>query len=137
MVWEEAHASETEYGREVYAEQYDRMRSLDKSQSLTSATCKHFSDICLDLPDIVSVNIYPRWYEDISAEECLTKEYEWIQTTEGAGKPVIVSEIGAGGIPGYHSSHGQKWSEERQAAILKEQVSAIKNHLKEMFNDNK
>lgn len=121
-------ASETQYGREVYAEQYEEMRRLDKSRPLTSATCKHFSDICLDLPDIVSVNIYPQWYEDVPVEECLMKEYEWIQTTGGAGKPVIVSEIGAGGIPGYHSDNRQKWSEERQADILREQLSAIKNH---------
>ena len=121
-------ASETEYGREVYIEQYEEMRRLDKSRPLTSATCKHFCDICLDLPDIVSVNIYPRWYEDVPVEECLIKEYEWIQTTGGAGKPVIVSETGAGGIPGYHSAHGQKWSEERQAEIVREQLTAIKNH---------
>lgn len=93
-------ASDTEYGREVYQEQYNRLRELDQSRPLTSATCKHFCDICLDLPDIVSVNIYPLWYNDEPVDECLEKEYEWIQSAGGKGKPVLVSEIGAGAIAG-------------------------------------
>ena len=43
-----------------------------------------------------------------------------------AGKPVIISEIGAGAIAGYHDPFGMaKWSEERQAAILEEQLNAL------------
>lgn len=118
-------ASDTQYGREVYVEQYEKLHILDQSRPLTSATCKHFSDICLDLPDIVSVNIYPGWYNDEVVGECLDKEYEWIQKAGGAGKPLIISEIGAGGISGYHASHRPKWSEERQSAILKEQLEGV------------
>jgi len=121
-------ASDTEYGRKVYQEQYRRMRELDQHRPLTSATCRHFSDICLDLPDIVSVNLYPLWYNDETVEDCLKKEYEWIQAAGGAGKPVIVSEIGAGAIAGCHSSNRQKWSEERQADILKEQLTGVLSH---------
>lgn len=118
-------ASETEYGREVYKEQYDRLRMLDDSRPLTSATCKHFSDICLDLPDIVSVNIYPGWYFDEPTGEYLAKEYEWVRSAGGKGKPFLISEIGAGGISGYRASHKPKWSEERQADILREQLSGV------------
>lgn len=118
-------ASETEYGREVYMEQYSLLRELDGSRPLTSATCRHFSDICLDLPDIVSVNIYPGWYTDEDVKECLDKEYAWVQEAGGRGKPFIVSEIGAGGISGYHAPHRPKWSEERQCDILKEQLEAV------------
>ena len=121
-------ASDTEYGREVYQEQYNRLRELDQSRPLTSATCKHFCDICLDLPDIVSVNIYPLWYNDEPVDECLEKEYEWIQSAGGKGKPVLVSEIGAGAIAGVHSSCRQKWSEERQADILREQLAGVLSH---------
>lgn len=118
-------ASDTEYGREIYREQYERLRQLDDSRPLTSATCKHFSDICLDLPDIVSVNIYPGWYFDEPTKEYLAKEYAWIQASEGKDKPLIVSEIGAGGISGYHAAHRPKWSEERQGDILKEQIEGV------------
>ena len=118
-------ASDTEYGRIVYREQYEKLRSMDASRPVTSATCRHFTDICLDLPDIVSVNLYPGWYHDEPVKECLEKEYEWIQTAGGAGKPLLVSEIGAGGISGYHAAHRPKWSEERQSDILKEQLEGV------------
>lgn len=118
-------ASETEYGREVYGEQYALLRKLDGSRPLTSATCRHFSDICLDLPDIVSVNIYPGWYFDEDVKGYLEKIYGWVQETEGKGKPFLVSEIGAGGISGYHAPHRPKWSEERQCDILKEQLLGV------------
>ena len=52
-------ASHTEEGREKYKKQYEQIQSMDKSRPTTSATCQHFKDICLDLPDIVSFNQYP------------------------------------------------------------------------------
>ena len=42
---------------------------------------------------------------------------------------MIVSEIGAGAIYGYHDPFGEaKWSEERQCTILKEQITAVLSH---------
>ncbi|MGN0794285.1 MAG: hypothetical protein ACI4MG_07445 [Aristaeellaceae bacterium] len=39
---------------------------------------------------------------------------------------MIISEIGAGAIPGYRDPFGQaKWSEERQCAILRSQLEAV------------
>ena len=35
-----------------------------------------------------------------------------------AGKPVIISEIGAGAVPGWHDQNRTRWSEEYQAALL-------------------
>ncbi len=121
-------ASETEYGREIYIEQFELIKCMDKSRPVTFASCKIESDICLDLVDIVSMNIYPLWYHDSPAEEYVNKVYDWVQTTEGAGKPYIVSEIGAGGIPGYHAYGNPKWSEERQAEILEAQIKAVFAH---------
>lgn len=46
----------------------------------------------------------------------------------GKGKPIIVSEIGAGAIAGEHSQRRQKWSEERQADILTEQLKGVEAH---------
>ena len=121
-------ASETAYGREIYEEQFKLIRSMDQSRPVTFASCKIESDICLDLVDIVSMNIYPLWYHDSPADEYVKKVYDWVQTTEGKGKPYIVSEIGAGGIPGYHAWGNPKWSEERQAEILDEQIKAVMSH---------
>ena len=121
-------ASNTEYGKVIYKEQFDRIKELDQSRPTTFASCHYKSDICLDLPDIVSMNIYPLWYHDSPAEEFIKDVYEWVQETEGKGKPYIVSEIGAGAIPGFHAPGNPKWSEERQSMILKEQLQAVLSH---------
>lgn len=120
-------ASETEEGREKYAKQYEQIRALDQTRPLTSATCRHFTDICLDLPDIVSFNMYTGWYQEMSVEERHEKEIAWINEAGGAGKPIIVSEFGAGGIYGYHDRARSKWSEERQLDILKDNLEVYLN----------
>lgn len=115
-------ASETPEGREKYKRQFEQIRSLDTSRPTTFATCRHFTDICLDLPDIVSFNIYSGWYQDMSVKERHEQEMEWIETTGGAGKPIIVSEFGAGAIYGNRDRTRAKWSEERQADVIKENL---------------
>jgi beta-glucuronidase len=120
-------ASNTEYGRTCYEKQYDQMRLLDPSRPLTSASMHFGSDLTLDLPDIVSYNIYPGWYFDEPTEKHLNRLKDWIKTTKGTGKPLVISEIGAGAIYGFRNVNHAKWSEEKQADLLREQVSAVLN----------
>lgn len=115
-------ASETEEGRRMYKTQFEQIKRLDTSRPTTFATCRHFNDICLDLPDIVSFNIYTGWYQDMDMKERHDKELDWIASAGGAGKPVIVSEFGAGGIYGFRDRARTKWSEERQADLLRENL---------------
>lgn len=115
-------ASETEEGREKYAMQYEQIKSLDTSRPTTSATCRHFKDICLDLPDVVSFNMYSGWYQDVSVKERHEQEMEWIDSVAGGIKPVIVSEFGAAAMYGFRDRGRCKWSEERQADILRENL---------------
>ncbi|MDE5748330.1 MAG: hypothetical protein K2I21_12255, partial [Acetatifactor sp.] len=119
-------ASDTEYGRECYRKQLDLLRSLDRTRPCSFASCKSKSDICFDLPDVVSHNIYPLWYHDTPPRECLDDLYNWIQNESGGkGKPFLITEIGAGGIYGCRSTYATKWSEEYQAHALQEQIKAI------------
>ncbi|MDE6674219.1 MAG: hypothetical protein K2K19_05315 [Acetatifactor sp.] len=119
-------ASDTEYGRDCYRRQFDLIRSLDCSRPCSFASCKANCDISLGLPDVVSYNIYPLWYHDTPPGECLNGLYQWIQNeTEGAGKPFLITEIGAGGIYGHRSTYSTKWSEEYQAHALKQQLEAV------------
>lgn len=120
-------ASETKEGREKYARQYAQIRSLDTSRPATSATCRHFTDICLDLPDIVSYNIYSGWYEDKDIAERNTQEINWIRKSGGEGKPIIISEFGAGAIYGYRDRTHCKWSEEYQADLLRKCMDVYMN----------
>lgn len=119
-------ASETSEGREMYRKQYEQIKSLDTSRPTTSATCRHFNDICLDLPDIVSFNIYSGWYEDVAVKERHEREMDWIASAHGAGKPVIVSEFGAGAVYGYRDRGRRKWSEERQADLIRENLEVYR-----------
>lgn len=119
-------ASETPEGREKYKMQYDQIKSLDTSRPTTSATCRHFTDICLDLPDVVSFNMYSGWYEDISVREKHEKEMAWIDSVAGREKPVIVSEFGAAAMYGFRDRGHCKWSEERQADIIQENLEVYK-----------
>ena len=122
-------ASETEYGRECYGKQYDLIKELDASRPRSSASCKFKTDICFDFPEVVSYNIYPKWYHDTPVGEYLNELYQWVQEeTGGAGKPFLITEIGAGAIYGYRNPYDAKWTEEYQAKTLREQLTACLMH---------
>lgn len=117
-------ASETLFGRSCYEKQFRLIREMDDSRPCTFASCKFFGDICFDLPDVISCNLYPRWYVDKPVRDYLNEVYDWIvEDGNGKGKPFIVSEIGAGGLYGCHNAYHGKWTEEYQADALSEQAS--------------
>lgn len=119
-------ASDTKYGYECYKKQYDLIKELDASRPRSSASCRFKTDICFGLPEIVSYNLYPEWYHDTPADEYVQDIYHWVQTdSEGAGKPFLVTEIGAGAIYGYRSQTMDKWTEEYQAKALEHQIQAV------------
>ncbi|MBR2824294.1 MAG: hypothetical protein IKE24_11485 [Clostridia bacterium] len=127
-------ASDTEIGRECYGKQLAQLRSLDQSRPVTFASCRFthengtnisITDICLDLPDVVSYNMYPQWYIDVDVSAFLREMQGRINEGPGAGKPFIVSEIGAGAIYGSHSVEHLKWSEEYQSEALEKQITAV------------
>lgn len=120
-------ASDTTYGRGCYEKQYAILRAHDTSRPVSSATCKFFKDICLNLPDIVSYNLYPEWYvRDKTSAQWIKENYDWVQKeTKGAGKPFLITEIGAGAIYGFRSQTHDPWTEEDQAQILEHQLKAL------------
>lgn len=119
-------ASETEYGRECYRRQFELIKELDSSRPCSFASCKFKTDLSLSLPDVVSYNIYPLWYHDSPVQEYLKDLYTWVQEeTEGAGKPFMVTEIGAGGLYGYRNPQHSKWTEEYQAMALEKQITTV------------
>ena len=122
-------ASDTPYGKACYERQFALLRALDPTRPCSFASCKFKTDLCFGLPDVVSYNIYPLWYHDTPPEEYLQDLYDWVQREmQGAGKPFLVSEIGAGGIYGFRSVYAAKWSEEYQAQALGAQLRAVLSH---------
>jgi beta-glucuronidase len=111
-------ASNTAEGREYFKAQLEQIRRMDRSRPLTFASCHVFNDLCLDLADIVSFNLYPGWYNKESVEEFYTLFKDWVDNNGGAGKPIIVSEFGAEAIYGYRDPARAKWSEEFQSDLI-------------------
>lgn len=120
-------ASETEEGRRMYKKQYEQIKNMDMSRPTTSATCRHFTDICLDLPDVVSFNMYSGWYKNCPIDERNDQEIEWIKNSGGDDKPIIVSELGAAAIYGYRDRSRCKWSEERQSDLIRDNLEIYMN----------
>ena len=118
--------SHTEFGRRIYGELIDLLHQMDPTRPVTFASCRYCSDICLDLVDIVSFNIYPLWYHEESPAEYAGKLLQWMEDNGAAGKPVFFSEFGAGAIAGFHDPFFKaRWSEEYQAEALGEQLSDL------------
>lgn len=101
-------------------------RRSDPSRPVTFASCRFPDDRCLDLVDMVSLNIYPGWYaqdadqyrplEEIA--ERLDEIRRSLQEQNLDEKPLLISEIGAGAIYGWRDAHAGHWSEQYQSDYL-------------------
>lgn len=118
-------ASNTPEGRRMYQAQFGQIRRLDSTRPVTFASCHHGSDLCHDLSDIVSLNLYAGWYEEISPRELLDKALEHADGHGAEGKAVIVSEFGADGFYGFRDPSRVRGSEERQGDILAENLQTF------------
>ncbi|GAE91999.1 beta-galactosidase [Gracilibacillus boraciitolerans JCM 21714] len=70
-------ASNTEEGREMYKEQLEQIRAMDQSRPLTFASHQRDKELCFDLVDIVSFNLYPGWYTDENPSELADQARRW------------------------------------------------------------
>ena len=113
-------SSDTPEGREMFKKQFEQIKFLDNSRPLSFASCKYFTDICFDLVDIVSINIYTGWYSSEGIENRKNRLIEWSRTVGGADKPFMVTEFGAAAIYGYRDRSLCRWTEDYQAKLLDE-----------------
>jgi beta-glucuronidase len=113
--------SESAGSRDMYQRMAGRLRTLLPDCLISYATNKPMTDNCLDLVDVVALNTYPGWYHGSLAtmEANLRDELAALRARPGAaGKPVMISEIGAEGLRGHRDWHDQRWSERYQAQML-------------------
>ncbi|WP_199613663.1 glycoside hydrolase family 2 protein [Paenibacillus alkalitolerans] len=117
-------ASDTPEGREMYKAQLEQIRSMDQSRPLTFASHHRDKELCFDLADIVSFNLYPLWYGEEDPGELCDQARKWADEAGGLGKPMIMSEFGADGYYGLRDPARFKGTEERQADIIRRNIVA-------------
>ena len=105
------------------------VKALDSSRLVTAAidTQQHMhlrkklEDPLAEHLDVIGINSYCGWYGD-TPEMCAETRWESPYT-----KPVIISEMGAGALQGYHSDSTDRWSEEYQAEVYINNLIMIDN----------
>ena len=118
-------ADDTEYGAACYRESFAALGEADPARPVTAALLERPGGRVYRDMDVVGINLYPQWYADREPAEALNRKKQEI-AAGGGERPIIVSEIGAGAVYGFHDPFGEaKWSEERQCTILREQIRAV------------
>lgn len=113
--------SHTEEARFLIRHLAGLARKLDPDRPVSFASNRPLKDVCFDLIDICSINVYPAWYSEGGTD---TVEQELNHYAEHLPeKPLIVTEIGASAICGDHS--GNRWSEEYQAELVEAAVRKV------------
>ena len=68
--------------------------------------------------DIISFNEYIGWYRDVNDAPKMKWEVPY-------DKPVIISEFGGGAVAGLHGSKNERWTEEFQENLYKENLEML------------
>lgn len=105
------------------------IKALDPTRPVTYATHVGETDLCLDLVDILALNIYPGWYyktpDDIRNHNAIEERMYHKNVKPHTRKPVIISEIGGDAITGYTDWTNQRWSEDYQADLLEAIITRL------------
>jgi beta-glucuronidase len=107
----------------------NKARTLDSSRLITAAldtqssneTGKVIDDPFAKIVDVIGVNSYCGWYND-TPESCAG--LRWHSPYD---KPVIISEFGAGALQGNHGDEQQRFTEENQALVYKNNLIMLDN----------
>jgi len=114
------------YAAPFYSELIDLLHKLDPARLVTYASARGESDVNFSKADLVAFNTYPAWYAADSEKfrpleeipERLNQFLSFVKKADLNEKPVIISEIGAGALYGWHDRFKAPWSEEYQAEYI-------------------
>ena len=103
-----------------YARTLDDTRLISMAMEVTGASNYHnrLNDNMNKYVDVVSFNQYIGWYRDVNDAPKMTWEIPY-------NKPVIISEFGGGARYGYHGEKNQRWTEEFQENLYRENINMI------------
>ncbi len=101
-------------------------RTLDPTRLVTAAclinkqTCR-IEDRLTDHLDVVGINEYYGWYESgYGGLERLIDAYD-------GSKPVFISEVGADAVAGNHGQETERFTEQHQASVYREQLARLRD----------
>ncbi len=103
-----------------HARTLDHSRLISMAMEVTSAANYHnkLQDNMNEYVDVVSFNQYIGWYRDVNDAPKMTWEIPY-------EKPVIISEFGGGAKYGLHGEKNQRWTEEFQENLYKENTAML------------
>ena len=103
-----------------YARSLDNTRLISMAMEVTSASNykNRLQDNMSKYVDVVSFNQYIGWYRDVNDAPKMVWEIPY-------DKPVIISEFGGGAKYGLHGAKNQRWTEEFQENLYKENVAML------------
>jgi len=102
------------------AKQLDDSRLVSMAMEVTSASNfkNRLQDNMHEYVDVVSFNQYIGWYRDVND----APKMEWEIPYD---KPVIISEFGGGAKYGLHGAKNQRWTEEFQENLYRENTAML------------
>ena len=103
-----------------YARTLDNTRLISMAMEVTGASnyVNRLNDNMNQYVDVVSFNQYIGWYRDVNDAPKMRWEIPY-------NKPVIVSEFGGGAKYGYHGAKNQRWTEEFQENLYRENCAML------------
>ena len=103
-----------------YARTLDDSRLISMAMEVTGASnyVNRLNDNMNQYVDVVSFNQYIGWYRDVNDAPKMRWEIPY-------DKPVIISEFGGGARYGLHGQKNQRWTEEFQENLYKENIAMI------------
>ena len=103
-----------------YARTQDNTRLISMAMEVTGASnyVNRLNDNMNQYVDVVSFNQYIGWYRDVNDAPKMKWEIPY-------NKPVIISEFGGGAKYGYHGEKNQRWTEEFQENLYRENIAMI------------
>ncbi len=122
IAWSLANEARSVRGNEVpfFRELYDLAKELDPTRPVTIVSDLFTAEASFAFFDLVCLNIYRGWYQEMGRLEQGFAEFGRILDATHAkfGKPIIVTEFGADAIPGHHALPAEMFSEEYQADFI-------------------
>ncbi len=127
IVWSIANETPHSAERDVFlsrlakhARQLDNSRLISMAMEVTSASNykNRLQDNMNEYVDVISFNQYIGWYRDVND----APKMEWEIPYD---KPVIISEFGGGAKYGLHGAKNQRWTEEFQENLYRENIAMI------------